>query len=61
MKKILYVGMDVIKESISIACGAGGEDIRHYGTTPNHFELLDSVARKLVGTGRYGHFNVKLP
>jgi hypothetical protein len=34
---------------ISIACATEGEDIRHYGTIPNHFAALDSVARKLVG------------
>jgi transposase len=56
MKKILYVGMDVHKESISIACGAEGEDIRHYGTIPNHFAALDSVVRKLVATGHIPYF-----
>jgi transposase len=56
MKKILYVGMDVHKETISIACATEGEDIRHYGTIPNHFAALDSVARKLVGTGQIPYF-----
>jgi hypothetical protein len=48
---ILYVGMDVHKESISIACTAESEDIRHYEATPNYFAVLDSVIRKLVGSG----------
>jgi hypothetical protein len=56
MKKVLYVGMDVHKESISIACGAEGEDIRHYGTISNHFGALDSVVRKLVSTGQIPYF-----
>ena len=56
MKKILYVGMDVHKESISIACVAEGEDIRHYGTIPNHLTALDSIARKLAGTGKIPYF-----
>jgi hypothetical protein len=51
MKKILYVGMDVHKESIAIACGAEGEEIRYYGTISNHFAALDTVARKLVSSG----------
>jgi transposase len=56
MKKILYVGMDVHKESIAIACGAEGEEIRHYGVIPNHFEALNSVVRKLVSTGQIPYF-----
>jgi hypothetical protein len=36
-EKILYAGMDVHKENISIACTAEGEEVRHYGTIPNHF------------------------
>jgi transposase len=56
MKKILYVGMDVHKESISIACAAEGEDIRHYGTIPNFLAALDAVIRKLIGTGRVPYF-----
>jgi transposase len=51
MKKILYVGMDVHKESIALACGAEGEEIRHYGTIPNRLAALDTAARKLVSTG----------
>ena len=32
MKKLLYVGMDVHKESIVIACAGEGEDVRVLGT-----------------------------
>jgi transposase len=56
MKKVLYVGMDVHKESISIACASEGEEVRHYGTIPNHLTALDSIARKLVGTGQIPYF-----
>jgi transposase len=56
MKKVLYVGMDVHKKTISIACAAEGEDIRHYGTIPNHFAALDAVVRKLVSTGQAPYF-----
>jgi transposase len=56
MKKILYVGMDVHKETISIACGAEGEEIRQFGTIPNNSAALDSLVRKLVGTGKIPYF-----
>jgi transposase len=56
MKKILYVGLDVHKETISIACGSEGEDIRHFGTIPNNAAALDSVVRKLDGTGKLPYF-----
>jgi transposase len=55
-EKILYVGMDVHKENISIACAAEGEEVRHYGTIPNHFAALGTVVRKLVGTGKILNF-----
>ncbi|MDR0826800.1 MAG: IS110 family transposase [Desulfovibrio sp.] len=48
--------MDVHKESISIATAGEGEEVRHYGTCPNHFDALDSVVRKLVGTGHIPYF-----
>jgi transposase len=56
MKKILYVGMDVHKENIAIASTAQGEEIRHYGTIPNHLTALDAVVRKLTGTGQIPYF-----
>jgi hypothetical protein len=52
MKKILYVGMDVHKETITVACGSEGEEIRYFGTIPNNSAALDSIIRKLVGTGQ---------
>jgi hypothetical protein len=44
MKKILYVGLDVHKETISIACGSEREDIRHFGTIPNNAYFI-SITR----------------
>lgn len=59
MKKILYVGMDVHKESITIATGWGldlrtghiPEEVRLVGTIPNTIAAVDNAIRKLVGTG----------
>ncbi len=52
MKKLLYVGMDVHKESIVMACGGEGEEIRVLGTIPNTSAALDAAIRKMVSTGR---------
>lgn len=59
MKKILYVGMDVHKESITIATGRGmdlstghvPDEVRLVGTIPNTTAAIDSAIRKLVSTG----------
>jgi hypothetical protein len=55
MKKILYVGMDVHKENISTACAAEGEEVRHYGTMPNHLAALGFGSPQ---TGRNGTSSV---
>lgn len=52
MKKILYVGMDVHKDSINIALAEEGMgEIRHYGKILGTVSALDSVIRKLMATG----------
>lgn len=52
MKSLLYVGMDVHKETIVIACAGEGEDVRVIGTIPNTNAALDAAIRKLVSTGK---------
>lgn len=59
MKKILYVGMDVHKESITIATGWGmdlstghiSDEVRLVGKIPNTTVAVDNAIRKLVSTG----------
>lgn len=52
MKKILYVGLDVHKESISVAVAANDEEeVRFLVTIPNHFTALESLIRKITSTG----------
>ena len=52
MKKLLYVGMDVHKESIVIACAGEGEEVRVLGTIVNTSIALDAAIRKLVSSGK---------
>ena len=64
MKKILYVGMDVHKESITLATGWGmdlstghiPDEVRLVGTIPNTTTAVDSAIRKLVSTGAVPQF-----
>lgn len=64
MKKILYVGMDVHKESITIATAWGidvntghiPDEVRLVGTIPNTLAAVDNAIRKLVGTGAVPQF-----
>lgn len=52
MKKVLYVGLDVHKESISAAVAANGEEeVRYVGTIPNNSAALLSLIRKVTSTG----------
>lgn len=52
MKKILYVGMDVHKNSIDIALAEEGTaEVRHYGKISGAPGTLDLVIRKLMATG----------
>lgn len=52
-KSIMYVGLDVHKNSIEIAFAEGGRDdeVRHYGKIDNSLEALDRVIRKLMSKG----------
>ena len=52
MKSVLYVGMDVHKETITVACASEGEDIRVVGTIANTAAALDGMIRKLVSGGK---------
>ena len=52
-KSIMYVGLDVHKNSIEIAFAEGGRDdeVRHYGKIDSSLEALDRVIRKLMSKG----------
>ena len=52
MKNLLYVGMDVHKETITVACASEGEEIRVVGTIVNTAAALDAMIRKLVSGGK---------
>lgn len=52
MKRILYVGLDVHKESISVAVAAKGEEeVRYIGTIQNNSNALLALIRKMTSTG----------
>ena len=51
MKKVLFVGMDVHKNSINVAIAEEGGETRHYGKIPGELKALDTLVRKLVSTG----------
>lgn len=52
-KTTKFIGLDVHKNSISLAVADGGPDgeVRLYGTIKNTIEALDKVIRKLISTG----------
>lgn len=56
MKNLLYVGMDVHKETITLAATSEGEEIRHIGTIPNQTAALDAAIRKLSSNGKKLYF-----
>jgi hypothetical protein len=48
----LYVGMDVHKESIDIATGEEGAEVRHFGRIGGDMKALSGAVRKLESLGR---------
>lgn len=52
-KRLLYVGLDVHKESINVAIAASGSnyEVRSYGRIGGDIDSLDRVVRKLQSTG----------
>jgi hypothetical protein len=52
-KSIMFVGLDVHKNSIEIAFAEGGRDdeVRSFGKVSGNLEALDKVIRKLVSKG----------
>jgi transposase len=57
-EKIKYVGMDVHKNSITIAIADEGrnQEVRNYGTIPNKTIAIEKSLRKLVSDGSTLHF-----
>lgn len=53
MKSVKFVGLDVHKNFIAIAIADEGRDgeVRSYGTTPNTFDAIGKVIRKLLSDG----------
>lgn len=52
-----FIGLDVHKNSISLAIASNGEDeVRLYGTIRNTLDAMDKVIRKLVSTGEQLRF-----
>ncbi len=55
---ILFIGLDVHKESIEVAIaedGLGGE-VRHYGKIGGTLAAVDKLLRKLASLGKSLHF-----
>jgi transposase len=54
----IFVGLDVHKESITIALAESGREgeFRHYGTIGGDLGPLDKVVRKLRSTGAKLYF-----
>ena len=57
-KSIMYVGLDVHKNSIEVAFAEAGRhgEVRSYGKIDGNLTALDKVIRKLEGKGSELHF-----
>lgn len=51
-KAVVFLGLDVHKESIDVAiAGEGSQEVRHYGTIGGDINALDKVVRRLLAEG----------
>lgn len=57
-KTIKYIGLDVHKNSITVAIADEGRDqeVRKYGTIPNNISSIDKFLRKVVSDGSIPNF-----
>ena len=53
---VMYVGLDVHKNSIDVAIAEAGGEIRHYGNLTGELKDLEKVIRKLRSKGSELHF-----
>ena len=51
-KTILYVGLDVHKESIAVALDDSDGSLRRYGEIPGHIQTVDKLIQKLQKPGQ---------
>ena len=58
MKKThLYIGLDVHKDTISVALAEkGNSEVRHYGNIPGDLPSFEKLTHKLLSTGKPLHF-----